>query len=159
MLDEAVLRNEREERLAGDEVVFPTVLLAGSRGAGGVYNICVSEFPGKCFFGGGKRTVRDTEKPNLSGKSANRRFRSVDLPVPDGPEITMGRYFWTAMREVSVRGLAWGSHPKSVHVTMWKIQNLMMCSWPLSRKKHCEIIQGTELGDLVGIAMRSSCVL
>ena len=37
------------------------------------------------------REVRETEKPNVSGCAAKRRFRIVDLPVPDGPEITTGR--------------------------------------------------------------------
>ena len=35
----------------------------------------------------------DTEKPKVLGCAAKRRFRIVDLPVPLGPEITIGRGF------------------------------------------------------------------
>lgn len=34
--------------------------------------------------------IRLTLKPNRPGWSANRRFSIVDLPDPEGPEITMG---------------------------------------------------------------------
>jgi len=34
-------------------------------------------------------------KPNLPGNSSKRRFRMVDLPAPEGPEMTMG---WLAER-------------------------------------------------------------
>lgn len=33
----------------------------------------------------------ETLKPKRSGYSAKRRFRIVDLPAPEGPEITIGR--------------------------------------------------------------------
>lgn len=35
--------------------------------------------------------LRETENPNLSGYSAKSFLRRVDLPVPEGPETTMGR--------------------------------------------------------------------
>ena len=35
--------------------------------------------------------IRETEKPNLSGWSAKRRWRRVLLPTPDGPDMTSGR--------------------------------------------------------------------
>lgn len=35
--------------------------------------------------------VEDTENPKVSGYSANNFFKRVDLPVPLGPEITIGR--------------------------------------------------------------------
>ena len=45
---------------------------------------------------GGGRVVeenkRETEKPKVLGWSAKRRFRIVDLPEPEGPEMTIGRY-------------------------------------------------------------------
>ena len=41
-------------------------------------------------------TVRETEKPKVFGWSAKRRLRMVDLPEPEGPEITMGRWIWVA---------------------------------------------------------------
>lgn len=34
---------------------------------------------------------RETLKPKVSGWAANRRFRIVDFPEPDGPEMTIGR--------------------------------------------------------------------
>jgi hypothetical protein len=34
--------------------------------------------------------IREIEKPNRSGNSANSFFKSVDLPVPEGPETTIG---------------------------------------------------------------------
>ena len=33
----------------------------------------------------------ETLKPNVSGCADMRRWRRVDLPVPDGPETTIGR--------------------------------------------------------------------
>lgn len=41
--------------------------------------------------GGGRMYVRETENPKVSGCSAKRRFSIVDLPEPEGPEMTMGR--------------------------------------------------------------------
>lgn len=38
-----------------------------------------------------RASVREMEKPNVSGWAAKRRLRIVDLPVPEGPEITIGR--------------------------------------------------------------------
>ena len=38
-----------------------------------------------------EEVLRETEKPKRSGWSANSCLRIVDLPVPDGPEITTGR--------------------------------------------------------------------
>ena len=39
---------------------------------------------------------RETEKPKVLGWSAKRRLRRVDLPAPEGPEITTGRCFCVA---------------------------------------------------------------
>lgn len=51
--------------------------------------------------------VRETEKPNVSGCPLNRRVRIVDLPEPEGPDITIGRWVpWTT-----------GSGSVSVHFT------------------------------------------
>jgi hypothetical protein len=42
-------------------------------------------------FGGVWGTcVRETEKPKVSGWSAKRRLRMVDLPEPEGPEMMGG---------------------------------------------------------------------
>jgi len=38
-----------------------------------------------------KTDIRETENPNVSGYSAKRRFKIVDLPEPEGPEMTIGR--------------------------------------------------------------------
>jgi len=38
------------------------------------------------------RVVCETENMNFCGWAANNRFSRVDFPVPDGPEITMGRF-------------------------------------------------------------------
>lgn len=43
--------------------------------------------------------LRETEKPKVSGNSAKSLFRRVDFPVPEGPDTTTGRYFWTIYRE------------------------------------------------------------
>lgn len=40
---------------------------------------------------------RETEKPKVSGWSAKRRLRIVDLPEPEGPEMTIGRCFCVAL--------------------------------------------------------------
>lgn len=47
---------------------------------------------------------RETEKPKVSGWSAKRRLRMVDLPEPEGPEMTMGRCFEVAGCGLSVPG-------------------------------------------------------
>ncbi len=36
------------------------------------------------------RSVRETEKPKVSGCLAKRRLSIVDLPDPEGPVITIG---------------------------------------------------------------------
>ena len=41
--------------------------------------------------------VRETEKPKVSGCSWNSRFKIVDLPEPEGPDITIGRWSWVAV--------------------------------------------------------------
>lgn len=33
----------------------------------------------------------------MLGCSAKRRLRRVDFPAPEGPDITIGRYFWLAV--------------------------------------------------------------
>ena len=94
MLDETVGADERFEGRAADEVVLDAVGLAGAGGAGGVWFggkgrlACLLAFWWEGWEGG---EVRETLKPNVSGWSAKRRFRIVDLPAPLGPEITMGR--------------------------------------------------------------------
>jgi len=40
--------------------------------------------------GRGLRVVWETENMNFCGCAAKRRFRRVDLPVPEGPEMTIG---------------------------------------------------------------------
>lgn len=35
--------------------------------------------------------IRETEKPKVSGCEAKRRLRIVDLPEPEGPDMTIGR--------------------------------------------------------------------
>lgn len=40
--------------------------------------------------------VWETEKPNVSGWSAKRRLSMVDLPEPEGPDMTIGRWSWVA---------------------------------------------------------------
>lgn len=39
----------------------------------------------------GERVVWEIEKPKREGWAARRRFRRVDLPEPEGPDITIGR--------------------------------------------------------------------
>jgi hypothetical protein len=59
--------------------------------------------------------VREIEKPKRSGYSLSRRFKWVDLPEPEGPEMTMGRLAcsgrdgcqpmaWIMMRDGGVNG-------------------------------------------------------
>lgn len=72
-------------------MVVPPVDFAGAGCAGSVY---VGLVGGKGKVKGrnrGGEAGRETEKPNLSGWSAKRRLSMVDLPVPDGPDITTGR--------------------------------------------------------------------
>ena len=40
-----------------------------------------------------RKNEREMEKPNVLGCSARRRVIIVDLPDPEGPDITIGRYF------------------------------------------------------------------
>jgi hypothetical protein len=48
--------------------------------------------------GGGRErgNGREMEKPKVSGYSSKSLLRSVDLPVPEGPETTTGRNFCAA---------------------------------------------------------------
>ena len=47
--------------------------------------------------------VCETEKPNLEGCLLKRDFRIVDLPVPEGPEMTTGgKMGWEEGVEVEV---------------------------------------------------------
>lgn len=118
VLYEPVLRNEVQEGFFGREIVLASVLLAWF-GWGGINQLInqTSHFPDVanlvveielclCINCMGLadflerpaergKNARETENPNLSGYSAKRRFSSVDLPVPEGPEITTGRNFWT----------------------------------------------------------------
>lgn len=56
-------------------------------------------------MGGGD--VRETEKPKVSGWSLKRRVRIVDLPVPEGPDITIGRRGWSAgLLEGGIEGIS-----------------------------------------------------
>lgn len=59
------------------------------------------------LYKGGWIFSRDTEKPNLSGYSANRRLNNVDFPVPDGPEITTGRKDRTIYMRKRERGVSY----------------------------------------------------
>ena len=45
----------------------------------------------KGFVKGWGVYIRETEKPKVSGWSLKRRVRIVDLPEPEGPDITIGR--------------------------------------------------------------------
>jgi hypothetical protein len=46
--------------------------------------------------GCGEGEVREMEKPKVLGWSLKRRVRIVDFPLPEGPEITIGRWDWVA---------------------------------------------------------------
>lgn len=41
--------------------------------------------------------IREIEKPKVSGNSAKSLLRRVDLPVPEGPDTTTGRYLCTTL--------------------------------------------------------------
>jgi hypothetical protein len=51
-------------------------------------------------------------KPNLPGNSSKRRLRMVDLPAPEGPEITIG---WWAERA----SLEMGMVSRGAMVEVW----------------------------------------
>lgn len=58
-------------------------------------------------------SVREMEKPNVSGWAAKRRLRIVDLPVPEGPEITIGRCSCVAViRHVREKALVEGAESR-----------------------------------------------
>lgn len=40
--------------------------------------------------------ARETEKPKVSGWSLKMRVRIVDLPEPEGPDMTIGRWVCVA---------------------------------------------------------------
>ena len=46
----------------------------------------------------GEQGIREIENPNVSGWSAKRRLRIVDLPDPEGPDITMGQWICVALQ-------------------------------------------------------------
>lgn len=92
VLDERAVLHELSEHFRGAEVVLDAVLLAGAGLAGSVcvasatvFFECGSSWHERAWVEG----VRETEKPKASGCAAKRRLRSVDLPVPLGPETTM----------------------------------------------------------------------
>ena len=59
------------------------------------------------WAGGWWGGLRETEKPKVSGWSLNRRVRMVDLPVPEGPDITIGRRGWGAgLLEGGIAGIS-----------------------------------------------------
>lgn len=90
VLYEAILIDQREKGVFGGEVVFTAMLLAGAWLSG---SVCITSrsVRGNLCLAAARGTVRETEKPKVSGWSAKRRLRTVDLPEPEGPEITMGR--------------------------------------------------------------------
>lgn len=102
VLDETALINELQEVLFGDEVVFAAVLFAASGRA-----CCVflrnhqSSWPVRVKWCP-EVFVREMEKPKRSGNSLRRRFRWVDFPEPEGPEMTIGRLTFSE-RFMSVR--------------------------------------------------------
>ena len=90
MFDKAPLIHQFQKRVLSREIVFSPILLSGAGGARGVW-FSVSG-SGEVRRG----DVRETEKPKVSGWSLKRRVRIVDLPVPEGPDITIGRRVWDA---------------------------------------------------------------
>lgn len=95
MLDEAVFAHEVEKVFFCGEVVFTRMLLARPRGSSCVWHYVRLLFWG--FSGVEIRKIheRETEKPKVLGNSAKSLFSNVDLPVPEGPDTTTGRNFWT----------------------------------------------------------------
>ncbi len=60
---------------------------------------------------------RETLKPKVFGWAANRRFRIVDFPEPDGPEMTIGRRSGVAAGRTIRSGSSdggWGGEPVGV---------------------------------------------
>ena len=53
---------------------------------------------GRIGLEAGNGLIRETEKPKVSGWSIKRRLSIVDLPDPEGPDITIGRCFRVAIK-------------------------------------------------------------
>lgn len=87
MLDKSICIDKLLEGIFGCEVVFTAIFLARAWIAGCVF-FCKYVSRDRGYPAG--LHSRETEKPNLSGNSSNRRFKSVDLPVPLGPLMTTG---------------------------------------------------------------------
>lgn len=85
VLDEGVRVDELLEVVYGGKVVVGAIGLACAGCACRVW--CIVSGKGSR----GAKNGRETEKPNLSGNSAKRRFKRVLLPTPDGPDSTSGR--------------------------------------------------------------------
>lgn len=115
VLDEAIGVDEGFEKVFCCEIVVDTVFLARSWRARCVCEFVIDSsvaFAGVLRFTGmgwtergrtwekdleGRGYSRETEKPNVLGCSAKRRLRRVDFPAPEGPDMTIGRYFWLAV--------------------------------------------------------------
>ena len=93
VLDEAIGVDQRLKDLGRHEVVFFSVRLAFARTASCVYapgairRVRAAE--GEGGGGGGDGGRRETENPKVSGYVSKSRASRVDLPVPDGPEMTI----------------------------------------------------------------------
>lgn len=95
MLDKTPFVHKLQKEFLVRKIVFAAIFFPGTGFASGV---CLVMRLGRCNR---QADVRETEKPKVSGWSAKRRLRIVDLPEPEGPEITIGRCSWVAVGRMS----------------------------------------------------------
>ena len=102
MLYEGPFRDELEELFPGDKIVVFAVDFACTWRACSVYSDVMLDITTDWDA---DETLRETLNPNLSGYSAKRRLSSVDLPTPEGPDMSRGRTKCDMMTWQSSRGL------------------------------------------------------
>lgn len=90
-LNEGALFNQVLEFGNRNKMVLLAVGLARARLSSRVYLLTLVRDRPKPFIFLSCIYSREIENPNRSGNSANSFFNKVDLPVPEGPEITIGR--------------------------------------------------------------------
>lgn len=138
-LYECVFSNERFESFARHKVIFNAICFPRPGKTSCVYSGIIIRYFCEKADERGWASLRETENPKVLGWAANSFLRSVDFPVPEGPEMTMGA-LGTIVKLVAIFSFFFLSSFKpseSIPVVISFLMGIVIGNWNRGEVEYC----------------------